>query len=223
MIVAVLASGPSMSQAVADSVRGRCKVVAVSDTWELAPWADALVSADANWWREKKPTFDGQKFTLGTVHDVEKLRDIPMGSNSGLLGIHVAVTKLLGMKILVLGVDLHGTHYFGPHTGKLKNTPPRRLAEFHRQFANYRPRGVQIFNCNPDSRLTCYPMARLEDHLEGMAEPAASGLGSSRGIHQGPETHGLRSRAGVHAKPRRSRRYGQLEPAQGGEAGGGGI
>lgn len=70
MIFAVLASGESMNQALADSVRGKCKVIAVSDTWRLAPWADALVSSDAGWWRHKTPKFDGPKYTLGTFPEV---------------------------------------------------------------------------------------------------------------------------------------------------------
>lgn len=65
MIYAVLASGESMNQALADSVRGKCKVLAVSDTYLLAPWADGLVSADAGWWRNKSPQFDGKKYTMG--------------------------------------------------------------------------------------------------------------------------------------------------------------
>lgn len=168
MLFAVLATGPTMSQAVADSVRGKCKVIAVSDAYELAPWADAMVSADAAWWREKKPVFDGPRYTLAYVPDTEKVRDSIMGTNSGLLGLQVAV--MMGAKrVILLGIDLHGTHYFGPHK-TLKNTKPHRMAQFHKQFANYKPRGVEIINCSPDSRLECYPKARLEDVLASMAE-----------------------------------------------------
>lgn len=181
MIYAVLASGQSMNQDVADSVRGKCKVIAVSDTWQLAPWADALVSADAGWWRHKAPQFDGPKYTLGTFPDVEKL-EAPMGTNSGLLGVMLAV-KLGATKVLLLGVDLHGTHFFGQHKAPLRNPKPDRLEIFKRQFAEYRPKGVQIFNCNEKSSLTCYPMARLGDHLEGMAEPAAPDSGKNHSLY----------------------------------------
>lgn len=163
MIFAVLATGPSMSLALADTVRGRCKVVAVSDAINLAPWADALVSSDAKWWRVKQPAFTGPRFCLLEFPDVEQVRDLPMGSNSGLLGIHIAV-RMGATKVLLLGVDLHGSHFFGRHTD-LKNTEPHRVAQFHGEFANYKPRGVQILNCNPNSHLKCYPMANLEDEL----------------------------------------------------------
>lgn len=164
MLAAVLATGPSMSQAVADSVRGKCKVIAVSDSWQLAPWADALVSSDANWWRHKRPEFAGPKFTIGVWPDVEKLTDLPMGSNSGLLGIHVAV-KLGATRVLLLGLDMHGSHFFGPHTGPLKNTGDSRRDAMKSQFASYKPRGVEIINCTPGSALTCYPMGNLDDCL----------------------------------------------------------
>lgn len=216
---AILATGPSMSQALADSVRGRCRVVAVSDSWQLAPWADALASVDAKWWREKSPGFNGPKFTLGKFPDIEQLTDLAMGSNSGLLGIHVAV-KLGATKVLLLGFDLQGTHYFGPHTGNLKNSSPTRVAAFQQQFANYKPRHVEILNCNPNSKLKCYPMARLEEHLEGMVEPAASGIESVGCVQCRTGTAGLRSPVRGHFKAGFGRHYGELEPNQGGGAGG---
>lgn len=198
---AILATGPSMSQAIADSVRGRCKVIAVSDAIEFAPWCDCLVSADGPWWREKAPEYDGARYTMANFPGIERVTDLPMGSNSGLLAIHVAV-KMGATKVLLLGIDLHGTHFFGPHTGRLKNTTAARVATFHKQFANYKPRGVQIFNCNPDSHLKCYPMARLEDHLESMVEPAASSIGTVRCVQGGVGTVGLHGRDGLHEATR---------------------
>lgn len=59
----ILATGPSMSQAVADSARGFGTVIAVSDAYRLAPWADCLVSADTAWWKHHNPDFAGPKFS----------------------------------------------------------------------------------------------------------------------------------------------------------------
>ena len=180
MIYAVLASGPSMSQEVADSVRGRGKVLAVSDTYLLAPWADGLVSADAGWWRHKKPEFEGPRYSMATIPDIEKV-DAPMGTNSGLLAVMLAV-KLGATKVLLLGVDLHGTHFFGNHPEPLRNPKQDRLNIFKRQFAEYKPKGVQIYNCSPSSQLEAYPLARVEDHLESMAQPAAPDSGADHGL-----------------------------------------
>ncbi len=46
--VAVLASGPSLTKAVADSLR-KYKTIAVNYAHRLAPWADVLLALDGNW------------------------------------------------------------------------------------------------------------------------------------------------------------------------------
>jgi hypothetical protein len=160
-VFAVLATGPSLTPE---------QVVRVQHL-RLAPWAEALVSADRAWWKHHVPDFAGRKFSAMPVHgiDTEQLPGVVMGTNSGLLAVQVAVS--LGAKrVLLLGFDMGGTHFFGPHPEGLKNTKPHRFEQFKRQFADYRPRGVEIINCTPGSALTCYPTATLDACL---AEPAA--------------------------------------------------
>lgn len=173
MIVAVLATGPSMSQAVADSVRGRCTVVAVSDAYRLAPWADALVSQDRAWWKANPEALDfaGRRYRGGAewqqVRGVEWVKfegAITTSSNSGLLACMVAV-QMGAKKLLLCGFDMGGSHFFGEHPKPLKNTPPHRFEVFKSQFAHFRPRGVEIINCTPGSALTCYPMGTIENSL----------------------------------------------------------
>lgn len=176
MIFAVLATGPSMNEAVAEAVRGKAKVIAVSDAFRMAPWAEAMVSTDAAWWRASPDAigFKGRKFSIASVDGVEKIDcegAIANGSNSGMLGCHVAV-KLGATRILLCGFDMRGSHYFGPHKAPLKNTRPRRFDVFQDQFARFKPRGVQILNCTPGSALRAYPMADLH---ESLAEPALHG------------------------------------------------
>lgn len=179
MIFAVLATGPSMSLGIARSVMGRCSVIAVSDAFKLAPWADALVSTDFSWWRHHPETqdFKGRKFSgMVDYQKVEGVERLPAenATNSGLLGVKVAV--LLGAtKVLLCGFDLHspGEHFFGRHAGSLRSTMPHRMEIFKRQFAAYQPRGVEILNCTPGSALKCYPMETLEDALAPRAVLAA--------------------------------------------------
>jgi hypothetical protein len=171
MTWAILATGPSMSQALADTVRGRCKVIAVSDAYKLAPWADVLVSNDRKWWDYHRPQFDGLTFAGVEVRDVEKFDDARSGENSGLLAMRVAV-RLGATRLLLCGFDMGGSHFFGPHHEPRWNTKPARFEVFKRQFADYRPRGVEIINCTEGSALKCYPMARLGDVLESLAQPA---------------------------------------------------
>lgn len=168
---AILASGESMSQAVADSVRGRCNVIAVSDAYLLAPWADALVSQDKPWWRHHRPEFAGRKFTgshWDSIEGVERVSFegiIGSGTNSALLACHVAVTIFKVTEIILLGVDMRGSHFFGPHPEPLKNTTPQRFEAMKQQFANWRPKGVTVWNCTEGSDLKCFPMRSLDDCL----------------------------------------------------------
>jgi hypothetical protein len=176
VIAVILATGPSMSQAVADSVRGRATVIAVSDAHRLAPWSDALVSTDARWWKAHPEALEFAGRKLGGMPDfaeirgVERVHGVPSSTNSGLLACQVAVS--MGANTLLLtGFDLGGTHFFGEHKPPLKNTTPMRFETFIRQFERYKPKGVKILNCTPGSALKCYPFGTLSDCL---AEPAVS-------------------------------------------------
>lgn len=155
--VAVLATGPSMSQAVADSVRGRCRAVVVSDAWRLAPWADALVSGDAAWWRAHPDalTFAGRRFAAVEVPGVEIVPG-QSGINSGLIAVKVAFTYLKARTVRLYGFDMHGDHFFGRHPEPLNNPGERQFMNFRNQFARYRAPG-RIINCTPGSALTCFP------------------------------------------------------------------
>lgn len=170
-IWAVLATGPSLSAEQVQSVK-ECKTVAVSNAYKLAPWADALASSDAKWWQVNKEAqdFPGLKFTAAPDHcglpNIERLHGLGTGINSGLLGIHAAV-HLGAKRILLLGFDLHspGQHFFGQHPKELKSSTQNHLDRFKAQFSNYKPRGIEIINCTPDSALKVYPLRKLEDCL----------------------------------------------------------
>lgn len=157
-----------MNQETADFIRGKCRAVAVSDAYKIAPWAEALVSNDAKWWSCNLDAlkFAGRRFAYEQVQGVEHLRathDFRYGINSGLQGIRVA--ELLGAtRILLLGFDMHGTHYFGPHTApELKNTDGNRFAIHLRQFLKWK--GCQVVNCTPGSALTQFPMGDIREVL----------------------------------------------------------
>jgi hypothetical protein len=168
---AVLASGPSMNQSIADFVRGKCRVVAVSDVFRLALWADALTAHDACWWENHPEAlkFAGRKFS-GRFHPGVEL--LPFDGhygkalNSGLQGMRAA--KLLGAtKILLLGFDLsadRGAHFFGKHPAPLRNTTPKRFKAHISQFSKWN--GPPVVNCTVGSSLTQFPMSTIEKELE---------------------------------------------------------
>lgn len=170
MTFAILATGTSMSQAIADQVRGRCRVIAVSDAHRLAPWAEAMASVDAAWWRKHPEAFNfaGRKFTAAPdyqgLRELERIPGVVSGTNSGLFAMMVAV-HLGAKRLLLCGFDMRGTHYFGPHPKGMRNTKPERFEVFKRQFAGFRPKGVEIVNVTPGSHLQCYQMGDLEDCL----------------------------------------------------------
>lgn len=171
--VVVLATGQSLTpeqvQYVhAAHVEGRCKAVAVSDAYQLAPWADALVSNDMKWWNHHRDAhhFPGRKFCGSPMKGLEHLKPTPMfpsGTNSGLQGMRVAL--LLGAtRIILLGLDMHGTHYFGKHPAPLKNTTPADFRRMLGQFKRWKS-DAEVINCSPGSALTCFKTGNLTDVL----------------------------------------------------------
>jgi uncharacterized Rossmann fold enzyme len=88
----------------------------------------------------------------------------------------IKVARHLGAKrIVLLGFDGHGAHFFGPHPDEkrngftLKDTSEARRKvhmEQHRAEAEEcRLSGVEIFNCSPGTVIEHYPTARLDECL----------------------------------------------------------
>jgi len=132
---AILASGPSMTRAQAEAVKGRCRVIAVNnqgiDTESdgevvpaFAPWADILFAADAKWWRcyhKQALKFAGRKVTVratlpwpevySLVQSIEYASFDPRpthlvsGGNSGYMAVHLAM-HLGAKRILLIGFDM---------------------------------------------------------------------------------------------------------------------
>lgn len=168
----LLAPGESLTAEQCESVRGKGYIIAVSDAVRLAPFADALVAADSKWWRKRLfvPDFKGRKFSANkNLRNIEELpvfdSFINRGSNSGVLAMYAA--RLLGAREIVLvGYDMHGTHFFGPHEDGLPNTTPERFATFVTYFERMakllKSEGIKAWNATPGSSLKVFPEAPLE-------------------------------------------------------------
>ena len=169
---AVLATGPSLTQQVADTCRaaGLC-IAAVSDAYKLAPRADLLVSTDPRWWKHhpEAVALDVPKFAasmhFNQVHGVEPCTDLGTHINSGLLACHLAV-KHGATRLLLCGFDFRPGHFFGNHPAPLANTSPARYEAFQKQFAGWKPRGVTVVNCTPGSGLRAFPLVPLEEAID---------------------------------------------------------
>lgn len=168
MKFAILATGPSLTAEQCEAVR-HLRVIAVSDAYRLAPWAEVLVSTDRAWWDYHKPEFAGIRYSGPKVQGCKQLEGSSSGINSGVLALRVA-RSMGATEVILLGYDGHGSHFFGEHPRPLSNTTEHRQRahnEQHRQeaFACHWNK-VKILNCTPGTALTCYPTARLEECLK---------------------------------------------------------
>jgi hypothetical protein len=161
MEVVLLAPGPSMSQGLADSFRGRV-AGAVGNCYELAPWADFMAAQDRKWWGKypEAKGFPGRKFSCNAIDGVERVKG-PPNWNSGVVALYAAVHVIGATRILLYGFDMHGSHYFGPYTNGLGNTLPARrnthLCQY-RAWAMKHPH-IDVLNCTEGSALDCFPFA----------------------------------------------------------------
>lgn len=196
--IVCLGTGPSLTQADVDAVRGRARVIAVNQAFKLAPWADVLYSSDQRWWPEQKgvPSFGGMKVgivprkrlkpspfahcadvtmlhntgPLGLELDPAGLRH---GKNSGYAAINLAV-HLGAARILLLGYNFcrigRAMHFDGkPASGASYDTFARN---FLTMVEPLRQAGVEVINCTRPTRLTCFRQSSLQQALDGVAVAA---------------------------------------------------
>ncbi len=169
----VIASGESLTSEDLELVKKAGQenkiagVVAVSNVGiDKAPWADFLVSHDFKWWDAYPQALDfkGRKFCRQRVPGTEQfVTSITNGCNSGLMAMEVALKIGMAKKIILLGFDMHGSHYFGPHIKPLRNTTPNRFKAHIKQFNGWK--GCPVVNCNLNSSLKKFPFAKLIDTI----------------------------------------------------------
>lgn len=163
----VIGAGPSLNQEDVDYVKGKARVVVANNAYHLAPWADCLAAADMKWWSHYKAAleFSGRKFCKNTVGGVELFKDdlIPRGCNSGLFGMFIA-RHFGAKKILLLGFDMQGSHFFGNHPSPLTN--PRALDfKRHLEQFNHFPTDIEVINCTQGSALNKYPLSQIRKEI----------------------------------------------------------
>lgn len=188
--VAVLCSGPSLTAEDAAKVADLPRIV-TNATYRLVPDADVVYGSDVFFWRhpEYADVFrhPGWKVSVEQVQgvapylpdEVKVLRNlgfegfsdrqdaIKTGGNSGYAAIHVAASA--GAKeIVVLGLDLQGTHWHGKHPQGLNNPREQSFVRWHRRFGilakELERRGVKVWNCSPASALEAFekcPLSRV--------------------------------------------------------------
>jgi len=179
----VAATGPSLTEEVADACRGY-PVLAVKDAARLRmPWAEVMYCCDTWWWER----FDGlrsfagerwsshekranEKLEIAAKYGVRLVRGsygtsfstdpalIHYGSNSGYQAVNLAIHLLRGprKRIALVGFDMRTCerrHFFGPHKDRHNGVKYERFIPSFEQAAKGLPREIEIINCTPGSAM----------------------------------------------------------------------
>ena len=187
----VAASGPSLSKEQAELCEGY-NVIAVNDAYRLFPNAAALYAADVDWWRYHNgcPEFKGEKLTCHHGGDASRRKRIckdygitPIearrgsgfsldpsyihyGTNSGYQATNLAVVRG-AVPVILIGFDMHGTHFFGKHPSRLRSTMTyERFIDYFNHAGRLHPE-IKIINATgPGSRLSGFPAMSLKEALD---------------------------------------------------------
>ena len=191
--VAIVGAGPSAKQVPLDILRDRIHVIAISESYKLVPWADALYSCDYAWWHHNRGVKDFAGLRLS--HDrracdeyglrhvaidlvgandlcLDKPSHVGAGGNSGFQAFNLAVQ--FGVTgIILIGIDCsgdHGLHWHGRHPMPMSNPMEynfkRWAAAFDGAASRLQALGVDVVNCSTISRLTRYPIMTIPEALE---------------------------------------------------------
>jgi hypothetical protein len=183
--VTLLGGGASLRREDVEGLEGRCRVLAINDTYQWAPFADCLYWCDLRWWHwhNAKPEFKaykGLRVTLANeeVKNAKHMQDmgthglqmcpwgLATGRNSGIQAINLAMHFGVA-RILLLGYDMKPGHFNGGHPAP---TRPEVYADtmlpcFPAVAAGLKQVGVECINCTPGSALDVFPRAELADVL----------------------------------------------------------
>jgi hypothetical protein len=193
--IVCIASGPSLTQADVDYVRGKCDaVIVVNNCYQLAPWADALYACDYRWWNEHRGVmaFKGLKYSLqrqsGKWKGVKVLQNtgpdglerkpngLKTGRNSGYQAMNLAF-HLGAKRIVLLGYDMqytHGkSHWHGDHPWGGKPPVQSFRGMFRGIVGPLAKEGVSVVNCTRETSLDCFPLMALEEALPAQVEAVA--------------------------------------------------
>lgn len=157
--VVCVASGPSAAKVDLSLAKDRAKVIAINDSWRLAPWADVLYACDGEWWsrpyddkrgwpsakdfaglRVTQDLKAAERFGLSRVMVTRGVNRIltgqagvtGSGSNGGFQAVNIAV-QTGAARIVLVGYDYRddfGLHWHGRHPQGLNNPKAPMLARW---------------------------------------------------------------------------------------------
>jgi hypothetical protein len=187
----LLGCGPSLNCEDVNRLHGR-RVIAINDSYLLAPWAEVLYWCDEKWWLQHRErvanTFRGRIIATleNQIEGVRALRNagqlgletdpgaIRNGSNSGYQAINLAVH--LGVKrIVLLGYDMQvkGDRLHWQPRADMQNAvgfqrtlQTTMLPKFDSLKEPLRKAGVEVVNCTVGSALKVWPYRPLGQVLQ---------------------------------------------------------
>ena len=166
------------------------QVMAVNNTWQLIPWADALYAGDRDWWNlygMDAMRLQGEKWTRdewsARRYRVQHIRGVMgdglctepgavhLGGNSGYQAVNLAY-HLGAKRIILLGFDMRHdgkqVHWHPDHATQL-NAPVSHIRAWIRHFepmaADLKRAGVKVVNATPRSALPWFPMMRFNEAI----------------------------------------------------------
>lgn len=178
-----IASGPSLTEDDLELCRKSERIVyIVNDVHNLAPWADILYAADADWWdyHEGVTKFKGQRWgndprcckrwglnlVTGTSKKVFATEEpIAYGGNSGFQIINLAYIH--GHRdIWLLGYDMgyeDKKHFFGEHPQKINRTSNYKdwIERFNKAKPIMDELGLRVTNMTRKTNLDTFPKGEL--------------------------------------------------------------
>lgn len=91
------------------------------------------------------------------------------GANSGHQAVNLAINQFHAKRIFLLGFDMLGGHWHGDHPAPLTNLSDSQFQPFADSFATMlKPLadlGVEVVNCAPKSRITCFRFSTIQAEL----------------------------------------------------------
>jgi hypothetical protein len=187
---AILASGPSLTQAQVDLACANMKTVAINSTWEIAPNADVLYGGDFLWHKVNhaayRKHFRGEVWTQdSTAADRYQIKRVK-GTNREGLGIQcihnngnslaqaINLVYLWGCRrILLLGADMKlghkgERHWHADHPAPLIQSQmfDEWLFKGAKLAADLKANDCTVLNCTPGSAWTDFPMSTIEKELQ---------------------------------------------------------
>lgn len=190
----IIGGGPSLNQKQIDLAReaheqGKCRVIAINNAYQVAPWADVLYACDCQWWDwhyEETNGFQGLRITRSQAAkhkypDLTWIEGEPHGNGlskrqdsiaNGELGGYQAINLAVNYgasRILLVGYDCrtigNQSHWHGDHPNGQRTFWPERVKHFRNLVPDLLKRGVLVVNCTPGSALKCFIVGDLQEEL----------------------------------------------------------